>query len=41
MFIGINTLNVSVILTRICPQTELKALPQVTEFIKFIGRYPY
>ena len=35
------TLNVSVIFTRIFPQTELKAPPQVTEFIKSIGRYPY
>ena len=33
MFISINTLNVSVILTGICPQTELKAPPQVTESI--------
>ena len=35
------TLNDSVILTRIFPQTELKAPPKVTEFIKSIGRYPY
>ena len=41
MFISINTLNVSVILTRICPQTKLKAPHQVTEFIKSIGRYPH
>ena len=35
------TLDLSVILTRIFPQTELKAPPEVTEFIKSIGRYPY
>ena len=38
------TLNVSVILTRIFPQTELKSpsspLPQVIKFVKSIGRYP-
>ena len=26
----LNTFNVSVILTRICPQTELKASPQLS-----------
>ena len=39
-------LNLSVILARIFPQTELKAQPpplsaQVIEFVKSIGRYPY
>ena len=41
MFISIYIKCFSHFNSRIFPQTEVKAPPQVTEFIKSIERYPY